>query len=99
MMSRSHHSTNNPIVPNPVKREAHSRQDSKRLRTNDSHEHLDEFISNQIGANQGRSTRSQASRRNNQLIEAAAKAKNSNDFMRLAKISGYQSNPLAATLE
>ena len=33
------------------------------------------------------------------MIEAAATAKNSNDFMALAQISGYQANPMAATLE
>ena len=66
------------------------------MKPSDSHEHLNDFIQKRVS---GRGKSSQASQRNNELIQAAAKAKDSNDFMVLAKISGYQANPLASTLE
>ena len=79
-----------------------SRPGSKRLGTNDSYEHLNEFIQDQIAKvkKHSRGAKSHtSSQRNNELIEAAARAKNSNDLLKIAQISGYQSNPMAATLE
>ena len=72
-----------------MKKEIISRPGSRQIQTSESHEHLEEFIAKSIGSKACRSTKSQSSRRNNQLIEAAAKAKDSNDFIKLAQISGY----------
>jgi hypothetical protein len=67
-----------------------------------SHGHLTHFLKGQIQT-QGRGPRSisssQSKRTNNALIEKAAKLKDPASILELCKISNYQANPLAATLQ
>ena len=83
MMSRGQ-TANAPATPNPVKKDIISRPGSRQIQTSESHEHLEDFIAKSIGSKACRSTKSSSSRRNNQLIEAAAKAKDGKDFIKLA---------------
>ena len=53
-------------------RNKNSGMGQKRLKTDNSHDHLNDFIQNQIAHKQGREAKSQSSRRNHELIEAAA---------------------------
>ena len=95
MISRASHQHSNSVHSGN-----HSRQGSRRFRTNDGNKgHLNDFIQDRVASGKYRGSSQQETARHEELLKAAAAAKDSNDFMALAQISGYQSNPMAATLD
>ena len=81
---------------------------AKQNANGDSHAHLNSFLRDQIMRKQGQtidqdkrsrySASASSQKRSNALIERAAQGTNGSDLINMVMISGYQADPLAATL-